>query len=159
MYIDIMFVNGMPMLTSINKPIRNRALVCLNDRTVDSIYNGLDKILRSYNDAGFTVTVIHSDREFKSIMDDVKDNLDIKMEYPAKGDHVPEAKRNNRTIGERIRAGYNCLPFKAMPKVLLRYLSMVSTNQLNFFPAKGGVSAYYSPYMIMKKKNLDYEKD
>ena len=98
MYIDIMFVNGMPMLTSIDKPIRNCALVCLHDRTTDSIYNGLDKILRSYNTAGFNVRIIHSNREFKSIMDDVKDDLDIEMKYPAKGDHVPEAGRNNILI-------------------------------------------------------------
>ena len=68
MYIDIMFVNGMPMLTIIDKPIRNRALVCLNNRTTDSIYSGLDKILRSYNTAGFNVKIIHSNLEFKSIM-------------------------------------------------------------------------------------------
>ena len=30
--------------------------------------------------------------------------------------------------------------------------------QLNFFPAKGGVSTYYSPRMIMDQTNLDYTK-
>ena len=35
---------------------------------------------------------------------------------------------------------------------------MVSGMQLNFFPAKGGVSTYYSPRMIMDQTNLDYTK-
>ena len=35
---------------------------------------------------------------------------------------------------------------------------MVSGMQLNFFPAKGGVSTYYSPRMIMDQMNLDYTK-
>jgi hypothetical protein len=35
---------------------------------------------------------------------------------------------------------------------------MVSTHQLNLFPAKGGVSAYLSPYTIMTGRNLNYDK-
>jgi hypothetical protein len=35
---------------------------------------------------------------------------------------------------------------------------MVSTHQLNLFPAKGGVSAYLSPHMIMTGRNLDFAK-
>ena len=52
------------------------------------------------------VQTIHSDHEFKAIMNDVKDNMDVDMEHPAAGDHVLQAERNNRTIGERVRAGY-----------------------------------------------------
>ena len=35
---------------------------------------------------------------------------------------------------------------------------MVSTQQLNLFPVKGGLSEYYSPHVIMSKKNIDYNK-
>ena len=35
---------------------------------------------------------------------------------------------------------------------------MVSGMQLDFFPAKGGVSTYYSMWMIMDQMNLDYTK-
>ena len=31
-------------------------------------------------------------------------------------------------------------------------------NHLNLFPAKGGVSKYYSPRMILTERNLEYEK-
>ena len=70
------------------------------------------------------------------------------MNYTAKGKHVPEAERNNRTIGERIRANYHNLPYKAIPRIMLCYLAMISTSQLNFFPAKGGVSPHLSPHII-----------
>jgi hypothetical protein len=33
-----------------------------------------------------------------------------------------------------------------------------STDQLNFFPVKGGVSDFYSSRMIMKQENLNYNK-
>jgi len=35
---------------------------------------------------------------------------------------------------------------------------MVVTKQLNLFPAKGGVSEYYSPHMIMTQRDIDYNK-
>ena len=35
---------------------------------------------------------------------------------------------------------------------------MVSTHHLNLFPAKGGVSLYLSPHVIMSGHDLDYNK-
>ena len=64
-------------------------------------------MLKHYNKAGFTVTRINCDMEFKSIMDDVKNKLNIELNYANAGDHVPEAERNNRTIKERYRAAYH----------------------------------------------------
>ena len=42
---------------------------------------------------------------------------------------------------------------------MIRHLAMQVTAQLNYFPVKGGVSKYYSPRMILNRKNLDYNKD
>ena len=102
--------------------------------------------------------MIHCDQEFKPIMDQVKDELDIQMNYTITEEHVPEAERNNRTIAGRIRAAYHLLPYKTMPKLMLRYLAMVCTHQLNLFPAKGGISPYLSPHVLVGGQNLDYEK-
>jgi hypothetical protein len=41
---------------------------------------------------------------------------------------------------------------------MIRYLAMNQTNQLNLFPVKGGVSAYYSPQMLLNQSNIDYNK-
>ena len=56
------------------------------------------------------MTLIHSDGAFKSMMDEVSDEMDIKINPVAKTDHVPEAERNNRTIKERGRTGFYRLP-------------------------------------------------
>jgi hypothetical protein len=69
------------------------------------------------------------------------------MNYTSKGKHVPQAERNNHTIGERICSNYHNLPYKAMAKIMLKYLAMVCTHQSNLFPPKGSVSAYLSPNM------------
>jgi hypothetical protein len=41
---------------------------------------------------------------------------------------------------------------------MVKYLVIDTTKKLNFFPAKHGVSRYYSPRMILHQKNLDYDK-
>ena len=91
-------------------------------------------------------------------MDNIQDKLDAEIDCVPQGEHVPEAERNNRTIGERVRAGYHRLPYCTIPKVMLEALAMLSCKQLIFFPAKNGVSPYFSPHMIMNKRNIDYKK-
>jgi hypothetical protein len=90
------------------------------------------------------------------MIEKVEDDLDVDMNLTNAQDHVPEAERNNRTIKERIRAAYYCLPYKAIPRILIRYLAMIQAHHLNLFPVKGGVSKYYSPRMILNQTNLDY---
>ena len=91
-------------------------------------------------------------------MDEIADNLDVQMNYTTTDEHVPEAERNNRTIQERYRTAYHNMPFKVIPKVMIKYLAMVATDQLNMFPAKGGVSPYLSPHVILTGRAFDYEK-
>jgi hypothetical protein len=45
-----------------------------------------------------------------------------------------------------------------IPKTMLKYLAMISTAQLNYFPAKGGISPYFSSHAILTGKTSDYEK-
>jgi hypothetical protein len=73
-------------------------------------------------------------------------------------DHVPEAERNNRTIKEQVWAAYHRLPYKALPRQLIRYLVTTQASQLNLFPAKGGISPYYSLRTILGLPPLDYDK-
>ena len=92
------------------------------------------------------------------MMDRVKDDLGVRMNFTNALDHVPEAERNNRTIKERIRAAFQRLPYKAIPRAMIRYLAMTQTAQLNLFPVKGGVSPYYSPRHLLGLPSLDYTR-
>ena len=117
---DTMFVNNEAMLTAVDRSVRFRSLVPINSKHEKEYYRALDIILRHYNRGGFVVKRIHCDNEYKSMMDSVKDDMDIDMNYSNAKDHVPEAERNNRTIKERIRAGYHRLPYKKLPRVMIR---------------------------------------
>lgn len=146
------------MLTTIDTRVKFRALVPLESRKAKVVYQALDVILRFYNDGGFTITDIHCDQEFRSMMEVVSDDLDVRMNYMTTGEHVPEAERSNRTIKERIRANYQGLPFRALPVSVIKHLAMHSVRCLNYFPNKHGISKYFSPYTILSKLHVDAKK-
>ena len=92
-------------------------------------------------------------------MDQVSDEMDIEMNHTTTGEHVHEAERHIRTLKERIRCTWHSLPFKAWPKTMIKEGAKLSTEQLNYFPAKGGISHYYSPSTITTGKAIDFKKD
>jgi len=92
-------------------------------------------------------------------MNPVKDKLNIEMNFSNPGDHVPEAEQNIRKIKERIRATFHRLPYKSIPRIMVRYLVMDCTHKINMFPAKGDISHYYSPRIILGQRALDYKKE
>ena len=79
------------------------------------------------------MTTIHCDNEFQPVMDEVALEYHIHMNYANPQEHVPEASYQKE--GE----------------------SRVS-SKLNFFPARHGVSRYYSPRMILHQETINYHK-
>jgi hypothetical protein len=53
---------------------------------------------------------------------------------------------------------FHQLPFKNIPKIMVKILTMECAKKLNFFPPTGGISPYYFPQMLMHQKSLDYDK-
>ena len=94
-------------------------------------------MLRQYNNADFQIKQVFCDREFKTIMDEIKDELDTDMNYTGTDKHVPEAEHNNQTIEERVRVRYHHLSFKTMLRVMLKYLAITTIE-----------------YFLSKKKNI-----
>jgi hypothetical protein len=157
-YMDIYYICGLPILSGIDRSVKGRSSVPLKSKDNEHIYKAIDKVFRKYQQGGFFITNIHCNQQFHSLMDPIANDLNIKMNYTTTNKHVPEAERNNRTIKEKIRAVYHSLPYKAMPPVMLKYLAVVCTNQLNMIPAKGGILDYLSPHVILTGKNIDYNK-
>jgi hypothetical protein len=156
--IDIMYVNECGFMTMINQTIQFRSVLPIENRTHEEYYSVLDMVLQLCNSAGFHIKTIYCNGEFRAMMDKVKDDLGVCMNFTNALDHVPEAERNNRTIKERVRAAYHQLPYKALLRQLIRYMVQTQASQLNLFPAKGGISPYYSSRTILGLPTLDYVK-
>ena len=59
-----MFINGIPFLMAIDRTIRYRSVVPLENRTKEQLYKALDVVLCMYNEAGYCIHEIHADNEF-----------------------------------------------------------------------------------------------
>jgi len=146
LYLDVMCVNGVPMQTTVDSRIKYRALVPLKNRTAKSLYKSLDNVLRRCNRATIYVTSIDSDIEFKTLFEDVEDNMDAKFNHAPQGEHVPAAGRNNQTTADHIRVAVHCLPCCNIPRLLLKHIAISETEKLNWFPAEGDHSNTFTPH-------------
>ena len=79
LFLDLFYINNLPMLNTIDSPIRNRALVCLNNRESHGFLKALDVVLRNYNKAGYRVSSIHCNNEFTTMVEPIQDDLDIEI--------------------------------------------------------------------------------
>jgi len=155
---DALFVNQIPFLVMISKNIKYRTANFLKSRHIKSYHKALDEVCGRYNNADFQVARIECDREFKPVMDPIKMAMGIRMNYASAYEHVPEIERSNRVLEERCRAVFHHLPYEAIPRLMIIVLVEESAEKLNFFPPKGGLSAYYSPHTIMRRRKIAYDK-
>ena len=81
--------------------------------------------------------MIHADQQFETLLEEVKDELDVTLNIAATKEHVPDVEQNNKTLEERIRAECCCLPYKMLPRVVMQCKAMNAAWQLNLFPVKG----------------------
>ena len=155
--IDIMCMQGMPFLVTISKNIKLITVAKLANRKKETIAEALDTTLVLHNNAGFIITDIHGDLEFKCLEQDLaQEDNGITLHCVARGQHVPEVEHCVRTIKERIRVLWNALPHTSMPHDMIEYLVHRQVKWLNMFPPQGGVSAHCSPRTIMGQAPIDY---
>ena len=99
---DIMFFSQQTLFTTIEKGVWFQGLVPLANRTKEECYRDLGLVIINYKKTVFVVKCIECDGKFKTIMDEVSNDMGIEMNDSNKYDHVPEAERNNRVIKERF---------------------------------------------------------
>ena len=136
-----------------DKDIWFSVLVPLSNRTKEEWYRALYVLMIHYNKAVFSIKCIECDGGFKSIMDEVSDDMVIEMNCVNPEDHVSEAERNNRMIKEMFQISYYRFPYKNIPIIVIVNLAMNVAQILNLFPAKVVVLDQYIPHMIISHMN------
>ena len=51
------------------------------------------------------------------------------------------------------------LPFKVLPRTMINFLALRVTKNRSYFPKKTGISSIFSPYTILKCKQIDFNKE
>ena len=88
--------------------------------------------------------MIRCDQAFVPIFVDIKDEMRITMDPTNAGDHEPIIEIHNRVWKERIRIAHARLPCRAIPRIMTEQLEERRAEQMNFFPAKNGISVHFS---------------
>ena len=83
---------------------------------------------------------------------------ELECNFAAPDEHVPDAERLNRTIQDRFRVKYHHLPFKVLPRAMIRIGTAQIPVKRNMFPKKTGVSNIFPPRLIVNWEVIDYEK-
>ena len=144
--VDFMYLNGNPFLHTISKSICFRTISSVTSRSANTILRELRAVVRLYASRSLEVVCITGDQEFECVQDDFSP---IFMDIVDKDAHVPEIERSIRTVKERIRSTLHGMPFKSVPRLIIRGLAEFAVQSLNQLPALNGVSSTLSPHTII----------
>ena len=75
--VDYLHMNSCLFLTSIDKTIKFRTCVPIYDTTTKEYKRALQQIIKKYNVAGFRVSKLHADNEFKPLTEPLEGELDL----------------------------------------------------------------------------------
>ena len=98
---DTMHLCSEAFMATVDKTIKYQDCQSLRGQTEEDHYKALDKVLRIYNAAGFKIKTIECDNLYRSMMDKVKDEMGVIMNYCNPDEHVLEVERSIRVIKER----------------------------------------------------------
>jgi hypothetical protein len=146
LFTDMFFVNGSPCFHTVSEHVKFRTVAANKNRSQRTLCQETRAVIKMYEARGFTITRIEGDREFACMENDL---LPIPIDIADADDHVPEVERSTRTVKERTRCLLQGLPFKRMPKKLMKSAVEYANKTLNQFPARNGASEDLSPLTIM----------
>jgi hypothetical protein len=154
---DVLFVNGMPFVTSISRKIKFTTIEYVMSRKEPDLINSLVKVVTLYKARGLNPSTALMDREFECLRNKLLLH-GMNLNTTAASEHVPDIERQIRTIKERARALRSTLPFKAIPGRMIIEMMAHVVLWLNAFPPASGVSKTFSPRTIMTGTALDFQK-
>ena len=159
LYIDLMYVNGMPFFTTISKNIKYHTTMWVADHTAPTFTSLVESILKLYQWASFEVMEVCADCKFKPVLQVLQDSgWSFLTNLANTQEHVHEAECNNCILKEHICTTYDGIPYKILPQTVICYMVMETAAKSNYFPAKGGCSHYFSLREILHHVKLDYKK-
>ena len=153
--IDIFFINKIPFLLTTSRNLHFGTVEAIPNRQVTTVLQAIKRMLSTYHARGFRVRTIPADPEFQPLDGMIPG---VSFNFCAQGEHVPDIERYVRTVKDRVRSGYNNLPFSRLPRLVVVHLVSNAVFWLNAFPHPDGVSTTLSPRYLLTGQHLDYHK-
>ena len=120
----------------------------------------INDIQKKYHARGFRIIQLHADLEFEKVREDI---LPIRLMTCGKDDHVPEVERSVQTQKNENRAVCHAMPYRCLPRIMIRELIKQGNAFLNAFGSNDAVGNGLSPRNIIDNlphidaKDLKYE--
>ena len=151
---DILFIGKITCFSSISRKVLFTTTNSIKNRKkVETILPCIKHIRNMYKVRGFKVTHLVTDTEFNVLRNQLM-GMGIILNVTSADEHVPEIERNNRYLKEKVRGTVNSLPFKIMPRILMKAIIIDSTKWMNMFPRKAGIPNC-SPRFLMTGLSTD----
>ena len=109
--IDIIFVNRRAFLTAISRHRRMIHARAILDRKSNQLKDAITAVKSEYENRGFEVKTMHGNNKFARLKDWLI-GQGVTLETYDTNQHVPESKRTNRFLKERIQCIRMDMPFK-----------------------------------------------
>ena len=148
-----------PFFLTLSRKICFTTVTHLTNRKTATIFAAFKSIFMYYLQKGFHIVTVTADNEFAPL-------AELMYQLPgaptlnltSANEHEPYIERRIRVVKERTRAVRHSIPFTQIPTKMLTHMVFFVVKLLNYFPAKGGVSAQYSPKTIMSGQTLNYKQ-
>ena len=158
---DVMYAEDQGFFHSLDRKVQGECLILLGTirkATNEQLLDCLKKVVHYYQKVEIKITMIHVDNEFRGVEDLVDEKFKIDFNFLAPDEHVGDIEGSNRVIGESYRCEYHRSPYRLFPRQMIRGLMSRCAFSLDLFVKKGGCSKYFSPYNILKRGSIDYNK-
>ena len=119
MYIDIFKFGGLQFLLIESSRVKYVDIEYVASQAMVHIVPILQKVVRKYKIRGLDIVSVHIDNQFYND-EFAQGMLPIKIVPYSADEHVSIAERRNRTVKERMRSIIAGLPYKNIPKIMLR---------------------------------------
>jgi hypothetical protein len=157
--VDVMFVNKVPYLISVSKPLGFTMVDCLKKgRDAKHLFDALWRHVSIYQQHYFEIKGVITDRE--SAMQVILPLLrthGIQSNVSGSGQHAPVVENKIRRIKERVRAHVTTMPYK-LYSVLLMWLVYFCVSRLNMMPCRTRMNPI-SPHEALTGRKLDFKRD
>ena len=151
---DFHYVNGVAVFHSISRKINYRTVSFPLSRSKGSIINELHKNFKIYNARGFKVIEVHGDSEFEKVETEI---IPVRLRMCGTDGHIPEIERSVQTQKNENRTVCQAMPYRSMPRLMIRELVMQGNTFLNAFGNKDLLDDGLSPRNIIDNlPHVDY---
>ena len=160
MFVDLMFVNSIPYLVSVFKPLEYVSVSKLAKKDIISIYNTVINHVNSIRKHGLNVTMLRVDGESAISTEWFHSKINaegIILDTTGAGEAVTVVERKIRQIKERFRGISSTLPYK-LTETLETWLVKYVVSRIVLVPTKNSIE-FVSPREKLWGRRINVDKE